>query len=161
MYKKILVSLIGLISITAIAAEDLMPLTQYLTARKDWGNDTSEVAYVGTRCHALYFLVGTYFEESTAKTEDVKQGKKLSAESRLFANPSLTLSVLVNNMSKEAYASRYKAFLEIYTEKMKTNKRLQNNVFADYIYDDMKVCNSLLPSFKKIDAQIKAKENQK
>jgi hypothetical protein len=141
--------------VASAIADELEPLKSYLTARKDWGNDYTESAYVGTRCAALFFVVGTYYNDNGVKKEDFEQGKKFLDMGKVFRDPTFIISLTINKMSNEAMLARYKLLLETYGEKMKVNKRLHNNAFVDYVYDDMEVCNSIYPSYQKLDKKFR------
>lgn len=151
--KKILLFLsVALISLNVNSAE-LIPFSEYKINNPNWASDISEVAYIGTRCACLYGVLGEYLIENNAKGETLLRGKAWKEKSVRLGLFGYELSK-TTGMSNSANNSRQKDLIESYAEKIKQNKRLNNNAFSDEILYDTKFCNKAVELFE--DAANKA-----
>ena len=90
---------LALVIIPALAHSEeaaLTPLEQTMALRLNWGDEASEVAYVGSRCSALYSAVGTYFISNGTTAKDKLDGEDLRTRSNVLG----FASVIFGKLSK-------------------------------------------------------------
>lgn len=129
-----------LMASTVMAQQQLTPFVEWKKTRPNWDmGDTSEVAYVGSRCSALLLATSAFFRENPGKPEDAVTGFQMLISSTTFHVVAEKLSKS-RGMSDEVISSRKEALLEIYLNKLKENRRLHNNMFHEPILGDMRFC---------------------
>jgi len=125
------------------------PLNKIMAERAKWDDDIGEVAYVGSRCSALFLAVGTYFISNGTKPSDKLSGEDLRSRSSVIMLASIILGKL-SKLEEQDTQNRVKVFLELYTKKMADNKLLLNNALETPIVDDLRFCNQYEVNYVKI-----------
>ena len=128
---------------------DLVPLRPKLGELSKTNGDISEVAYVATRCTALYASVAFYLEDNNKnKNPEVEKNKlRFQSESVAFLKASKILEVLVLHKSEENLKKQQKLFIELYSDEVARGKLLNNNAITPAIQEDLKCCDSVLSAF--------------
>jgi hypothetical protein len=140
---------------TLMAQQQLIPFVEWKKSNPDWDmGDVSEVGYVGSRCSALLLATSAFFIENPGKPEHLITGLKMVMSSETFQVVAERLAAK-RRMSKEVLASRKDALLDIYTDKLKENRRLHNNMFHEPILGDMGFCKQTEPLFNELSKTIK------
>ena len=129
---------------------DLVPLRPKLEEIKKTNADTSEVAYVATRCTALYAAMAFYLEDNNKdkKPEIEKSMLRFQNDSVTFLKVSKFLELLLLNKSEETLKKQQKLFLDIYSDEIAKGKLLNNNAITPAIEEDVKCCNSVLSAYQ-------------
>jgi hypothetical protein len=125
------------------------PLNKIMAERAKWDDDIGEVAYVGSRCSALFLIVGGYFISNGTKPSDKLSGEDLRSRSSVIMSASIILGKL-SKLEVQDTQNRIKVFLELYTKKMADNKLLLNNALETPIVDDLKFCNQYEHNYIKV-----------
>jgi hypothetical protein len=116
------------------------PLDKVMADRAKWDDDIGEVAYVGSRCSALFLTVGNYFISNGTKPSDKLSGEDLRSRSRVIMSASVVLGRL-SKLEEQDTLNRVKVFLGLYAKKMADNKLLLNNALETPIEDDLNFCH--------------------
>lgn len=146
-------TLSSIISAT-FAQASIEPLSRVVSRINRTTPDPSEIAYLGTRCGALYNMIAGYFESNgTAADTPTVNTMKRGAEDFNFVG--LTLNVTVNKMSDEAILNQGKSLSEYYAKLMSEGKRMNNNALTPVVLADFSVCKNELSGFS--DAAKRAK----
>ena len=104
-------------------------LDKMMAERAKWDDDIGEVAYVGSRCSALFLTVGGYFISNGTKPSDKLNGEDLRSRSSVIMMASIILGKL-SKLEEQDTQNRIKVFLELYTKKMADNKLLLNSALV-------------------------------
>jgi len=128
------------------AQQNVEPLSNILARINPNKLDPSELAYIGTRCGALYNVTATYFE-TNGSAKDNATVKQLREQARDFMAVSLALNTNVNKMSEEAIVNQARSLSEHYFRLMSDGKRLNNNAFTPALVADMTSCRNELTSY--------------
>lgn len=129
--------------------KNLQPLNQIMGQRPNWDNEIGEVAYVGSRCSALFFAVGSYFISNGTSPSDKNNGEDLRSRASVLMFASIILGKL-SKLEEQDTQNRIKVFLELYTKNMANNKLVLNNALETPIADDLKFCNQYEQNFVKV-----------
>ncbi len=123
----------------AVFASDLVPFSNWMQKRPNWGNDVAEISYASTRCGALLAVIGMTFETNPSSSDDVARGRALVQRGHSLAK---FASLIASNsgMSKDSQLNRYGLLLESYVQITKTNRALHNNMFYGFIEGDLNFC---------------------
>lgn len=116
--------------------------------------DTTEIAYVGTRCGALYGALAAYFE-SNGNASDAEAISNFRRQGDAFIKVALTLNLGANRMTTEAITEQATTISKYYFVTMSDGKRLNNNVFTPYIQADLAACKIELDGYRQFAARIK------
>jgi hypothetical protein len=120
--------------------KNLSPLNLIMAQRSNWDDDIGEVAFVGSRCSALFFAVGSYFVSNGTTPSDKKSGEDLRQRSSVLMFASVILGKL-SKLEEQDTHNRIKVFLGLYMKNMANNKLLLNNALDTPVAEDLKFCN--------------------
>lgn len=143
---------LALVIIPALAHSEeaaLTPLEQTMALRLNWGDEASEVAYVGSRCSALYSAVGTYFISNGTTQRDKIDGEDLRTRSNIMGFASVIFGKLAK-LEQEDTQNRIKVIFTLYLKKMAASKMLLNNALETPIAEDLMFCNQHEHNYVKI-----------
>ena len=143
---------LALVIIPALAHSEeaaLTPLEQTMALRLNWGDEASEVAYVGSRCSALYSAVGTYFISNGTTAKDKLDGEDLRTRSNVLGFASVIFGKL-SKLEQEDTQNRIKVIFTLYLKKMAASKMLLNNALETPIAEDLMFCNQHEHNYVKI-----------
>jgi hypothetical protein len=143
---------LALVIIPALAHSEeaaLTPLEQTMALRLNWGDEASEVAYVGSRCSALYSAVGTYFISNGTTQRDKIDGEDLRTRSNVMGFASVIFGKLAK-LEQEDTQNRIKVIFTLYLKKMAASKMLLNNALETPIAEDLMFCNQHEHNYVKI-----------
>lgn len=143
---------LALVIIPALAHSEeaaLTPLEQTMALRLNWGDEASEVAYVGSRCSALYSAVGTYFISNGTTAKDKLDGEDLRTRSNVLGFASVIFGKL-SKLEQEDTQKRIKVIFTLYLKKMAASKMLLNNALETPIAEDLMFCNQHEHNYVKI-----------
>ena len=140
--KSLIIAIAVSISPVLAQAEErnLSPLNQTMAQRSNWDDDIGEVAYVGSRCSALFFAVGSYFVSNGTTPSDKKSGENLRQRSSVMMFASVILGKL-SKLEEQDTHNRIKVFIELYIKNMSNNKFILNNALDTPVAEDLKFCN--------------------
>ena len=143
---------LALVIIPALAHSEeaaLTPLEQTMALRLNWGDEAAEVAYVGSRCSALYSAVGTYFISNGTTAKDKLDGEDLRTRSNVLGFASVIFGKL-SKLEQEDTQKRIKVIFTLYLKKMAASKMLLNNALETPIAEDLMFCNQHEHNYVKI-----------
>ena len=143
---------LALVIIPALAHSEeaaLAPLEQTMALRLNWGDEAAEVAYVGSRCSALYSAVGTYFISNGTTAKDKLDGEDLRTRSNVLGFASVIFGKL-SKLEQEDTQKRIKVIFTLYLKKMAASKMLLNNALETPIAEDLMFCNQHEHNYVKI-----------
>lgn len=148
--KKLCVILCLLVS-SVFGADKLRPLADAVAAMENKGGepDLSEMAYVGSRCAALYICVGDYLIEAAREEKDKKYGEAFKARAEIFWKISTDINTKLK-MSPENILAQAKLFVDYYSKEMADNKRLNNIAITEFITADLDQAKKVFPLFDSI-----------
>lgn len=155
-------ALIGADSQKKSTITDLVPLRPKLEEIKKPDADTSEVAYVATRCTALYAAMAFYLEDNNKdkKSEIEKTMLRFQNDSVTFLKVSKILELLLLNKSEETLKKQQKLLIDIYSDEIAKGKLLNNNAVTPAIEEDLKCCNSVLSAYQELLENIGKDKNE-
>ena len=120
-----------------------------MALRLNWEDEASEVAYVGSRCSALYSAVGTYFISNGTTAKDKLDGEDLRTRSNVLGFASVIFGKL-SKLEQEDTQKRIKVIFTLYLKKMAASKMLLNNALETPIAEDLMFCNQHEHNYVKI-----------
>lgn len=152
--KKLCLLLI-IATTTLLGADKIRPLSDAVSAMdgKSGEMDFSEVAYVGSRCAALYICVGDYIVEGAREEADKKYGELFKKRAEVFWKVATVLSAKLK-MSPENVEKRVKMFIDHYSKEMAENKRLNNIAITELITADLDQAKKVFPMFDMLAQEI-------
>jgi hypothetical protein len=117
----------------------LEPLKEWAEKRQKWSGDPSELAYVATRCGALYSPIGNVFSTLGKNDEDKVRGSDFQARG-------LQLTMFGHKLAQDQgwdtknLLERHKTIMEAYYKIVGSNRTIHNNMFYGFIEDDLRFC---------------------
>ena len=118
---------------------ELETLRSYAAERPNWEIEVSDIAYISARCTVISYLVGAWVIDNSAPNGDTSIGTELINESKVTQIVAMGFG-LKSGMSVESMIKRHKSFLEIYSERMRSNKSIFNNFTRGEITEDLQFC---------------------
>jgi hypothetical protein len=123
------------------------PLETLMAKRPKWDDDVSEVAYVGTRCAAVFFSVSGYLKANATQPSDTASGTDLFARTETIYFAASILSRLAS-MNEDTFKKRFNTLIDQYIQSINKNKRLLNNALHTPIEEDLSFCHRHEHNFK-------------
>lgn len=117
----------------------LEPLSDLNGKRPNWTKDVSEVAYVASRCGALYGPIGSIMAEKGGTKQDKESGEDLIGRGLQISLFGFQLA-RDNGWATEKLMERQKALSDIYWRTISSNRVTHNNMFHGIIEGDYKFC---------------------
>lgn len=152
-------ALIGFIIPLFASANELKlePLRKYVDEiTKNGNSDVSQLAYVGTRCAALFTALSGYVNENPRDDKDRELAEKLLARALPYFQVSMFLNMTANKMSQDAADTQMKLLIGRYSALMGESKQLNNEIMSPFVLAEMDAANYVRPLFEKAAAEINA-----
>lgn len=151
---RLLVALCILFSVGVANSQTALDPVSNVVARIKSPNDTSDIAYVGMRCSALYGSIAAYFE-TNGNASDAPTIADLRRQANGFQKVALTLNLGVNKMSSDAIQKQGSVLIKYYAGAMSEGKRLNNNAFTPFIQSDLAACKVESDGYSQLASSIK------
>ena len=151
---KFLLGLCILFSVGIANSQNTLDPVSNVVARIKSPNNTSDIAYVGMRCSALYGYVAAYFEMN-GNASDAPTIADLRRQANGFQKVALTLNLGVNKMSSDAIQKQGSVLTKYYAAAMSEGKRLNNNAFTPFIQSDLAACKVESDGYSQLASSIK------
>ena len=145
--KKVLLFILLTLNFT-ISAEEIIPLSKYIKENpkyRDFKSDLSSSNYFASRCSAIISKA-----ENRAKQDSkyMDAAKTLKRVGEVYDQANFITAEL-GGISIEASLDRYKAFLGYYEKATMESWKLNNDMFAGVLGEDLNLCTS---NFKYFDS---------
>lgn len=138
--KRIVISVAAAgAALSAVSQTSIISIKDWEKSRPNWDKDSTEVAYLITRCGALLSTVGTFFATNNARPEDKVNGAGMQSRGMALTVLGLTLSSEAG-MGPSAQEQRLSALTRSYSDLLAVNKARENNIFAGFVYQDFQYC---------------------
>ena len=117
----------------------LEPLASWHKRRPNWESETTEAAYVTTRCGALYSVIGAAFSHYAKTDDDKKRGMDAALRG-------IKLMYFGDILAKDAGGTaeqstlRFQEISKLYRETVVYNRTTHTNMFHGFIEYDWKFC---------------------
>lgn len=145
--KKILLYILLTFSFT-ISAEEMLPLSKYIKENpkyRDFKSDLSSSNYFASRCSAIISKAENRTKQDSKYLDAAKTFKRVGE----VYDQANFITANLNGISMEASLDRYKAFLDYYEKATMESWKLNNDMFAGVLGEDLNVCTS---NFKYFDS---------
>lgn len=147
--KKVLLLILLALSVH-ISAEEIIPLSKYIKENpkyRDFKSDLSSSNYFASRCSAIVFKAENRAKQDTKHLDAAKTFKRV-VEVYDQAN---FITANLNGISMENSLDRYKVFLDYYEKATMESWRLNNDMFAGGLGEDLNICTN---NFKYFDSFV-------
>ena len=139
--RQTLVSLSYVLSSACLAqALPIEPFADWSRTRPNWTKDPSEVAYVATRCGALYSPIGSIMAERGSTQQLKEAGEDLTVRGLRISIFGFQLA-RDSGWAAEIIRERQQFIAEIYWKIISSNRTIHNNMFYGFIENDFKFCS--------------------
>jgi hypothetical protein len=145
--KKLLL-LISLTLSLAISAEEMIPLSKYVKENpkyRDFKSDLSSSNYFSSRCSAIISKAENRAKQDSKYLDAAKTFKRVGE----VYDQANFITAELSGISIEASLDRYKAFLGYYEKATMESWKLNNDMFAGVLGEDLNICTS---NFKYFDS---------
>ena len=145
--KKILLFILLTLSF-AISAEEMIPLSKYVKENpkfRDFKSDLSSSNYFASRCSAIISKAENRAKQDRKYLDAAKTFKRVG---KVYDQANFITAEL-SGISIEASLDRYKAFLDYYEKATLESWRINNDMFAGVLGEDLNICTS---NFKYFDS---------
>jgi len=147
--KPILCFLITLvISLPTYAQKTVEPLSSVLSRINLNKLEPSEIAYIGTRCSALYTILANFLEIN-GELKNMPPAKEFKSQARDFLAVSLATKKSAEDVSQNEITNQFKAFVEYYVGLLAEIKSPNNSV-GQGISADIGACRDQTASYSAI-----------
>ena len=145
--KKLLLLILLTLSL-AISAEEMIPLSKYIKENpkfKDFKSDLSSSNYFASRCSAIISKAENRAKQDSKYMDAAKTFKRVGE----VYDQANFITAELSGISIEASLDRYKAFLGYYEKATMESWKLNNDMFAGVLGEDLNLCTS---NFKYFDS---------
>jgi hypothetical protein len=120
-------------------SSSLVPLEAWERANPNWGGDLTEIAYLTTRCGALFGVIAAVFNTvgTTIKDKEIATDNQERATTLGVVGLSLAEKV---GWSKENSTQRFKNIFQMYQQAVSSNRLNHNNMLHGFVQGDYKFC---------------------
>lgn len=153
-YKKFISITIFFSTISIAQTVPLEPFGEWAKSRPNWSRDSSEVAYVASRCGALYSPIGSVFSENGRTNKDKESGEDLIGRGMQLSLFGLQMA-RDKGWSTEKIMERHKGIAEVYFKIIATNRTVHNNMFHGFIKDDFQFCTDFERIVRAVASTVK------
>ena len=136
-----------------ICPTPLAPLSESV-ARLQMPNgefDESEVAYVGTRCAALYTALSTYLDQGARNDDDRKSAHGFATRANIFLEVGIVIGATTGR-TPDNIVKQHTAILSQYVGEIVSGKQVNNNAFTSFISADLEAAKKAFPVFEAFHA---------
>jgi len=117
----------------------LEPFESWQIKNPNWYGDSSEIAYVATRCSALYGIVGIVFSNLGKTADDKAKGTDIVSRSMLLNMFGFKMGETVG-WSNEKSSQRFQKNADLYQQIISSNRTTHNNMFHGFVQGDYQFC---------------------
>jgi hypothetical protein len=145
--KKILLLILLTLSF-AISAEEIIPLSKYVKENpkfRDFKSDLSSSNYFASRCSAIISKAENRSKQDSKYLDAAKTFKKVGE----VYDQANFITANLNGISMEKSLDRYKSFIDYYEKATMESWKLNNDMFAGVLGEDLNICTS---NFKYFDS---------
>ena len=151
--KTILFIITLLLSQTAFCQTNIDPVSVSIKRIQNSKQfDAIEYQYVGSRCGALNNTMGAAFE---TMSDNKELPKIYYQDGNLFYDVGMYLG-MKEKQSQSFQDNQYMIFVKMYTQDLKENIE-KNNRISDFIWSEIKSCESIKPEFLTIAKKLSSK----
>jgi len=145
---KALVALLLGVSCSIHAAK-LESLQQWIKKKPNYLLDKNNVAFMASRCSALYLVLNSRVEEASSSKELQDTAKEYANRALVFDQVREVFSRVTDLMMQSSKAQQ-KEFGKIYADMSLNNWKQHNDIFRGIVNDDLDVCDDHYLHFKKL-----------
>ena len=109
--------------------------------------DNSTIGFIGTRCGVLFMTISGYFSSNANKDSERKIAEDFFKRSEIFSFVGIFVDTGVNKKTNDAVKLQGDALSKAYIAEMQSGKRLNNDVFTEFIQADVNFCSNQLASY--------------
>ena len=141
MNKNILIFALAFFATSLVSAQpsSLEPFESWQIKNPNWAGDKSELAYVATRCSALFGVVGSVFSNLGKTADDNAKAVDIISRSMLLSMFGFKMAETVG-WSNEKSGQRFQKNADLYQRVITSNRTVHNNMFHGFVEGDYQFC---------------------